>query len=456
MSPKLSGSAFCTFLLLTIPVMAGEFKLPSPRAEQPREILAELRGVNEAEMLALEASNKKAVVYDSNLNIKKEIVLNINQNSQNFSLRSSTKGIEGLVPNSDLRGPWDFKRTGHKTGVLKLQTGVKSETYNIRAKYGELGRVKPLRALDDRVYVLREEILPSPTFDIRSFVTEFFQGEEREVEVPLTPTIISGGSYVYVGKEGRVYYFSEKDGFLGVSSAEIGEMQNLKPEKFEHKSEISDFDFMGEVRKSSPSISLRSTNIDWRRIKANYTAILNTEWLLSESNYQSTRLQSICDIPESPWRRPYRLNGKQDQAIVSIPYKWGGYMRISRFLEMIESGALAGDICTCRSEEHDYCIVDNAAGLDCSGFLSQVWEIEYHTTSYLKNVSRVIHSSDIEPGDALNKPGEHVRLFVGYADADQKLYKIVESSISCGGVCERVLTPSEMRGYSVIRREGFK
>ncbi|MEV0230316.1 FG-GAP-like repeat-containing protein, partial [Nonomuraea sp. NPDC050786] len=55
---------------------------------------------------------------------------------------------------------------------------------------------------------------------------------------------------------------------------------------------------------------------------------------------------------------------------------------------------------------------------DCSGFVSMAWGLRYsYTTSTIGQVSHQIARSDLQPGDALNRPGEHVALFIGWEDA---------------------------------------
>jgi hypothetical protein len=117
----------------------------------------------------------------------------------------------------------------------------------------------------------------------------------------------------------------------------------------------------------------------------------------------------------------------------------------------MNDGALAGNICTCRQRRHGYCLVADAAGVDCSGFVSLVWEIAYHSTSYLHEVTRTIAFEELERGDALNKAGSHVRLFVGFEDDAKTRIRIIESAIDCGGVCESVISVARLDGYVPIR-----
>ena len=44
-------------------------------------------------------------------------------------------------------------------------------------------------------------------------------------------------------------------------------------------------------------------------------------------------------------------------------------------------GALAGSLCTCRQAEYNYCVFADAAGIDCSGFVSRAWGIDKRGTA---------------------------------------------------------------------------
>jgi hypothetical protein len=55
---------------------------------------------------------------------------------------------------------------------------------------------------------------------------------------------------------------------------------------------------------------------------------------------------------------------------------------------------------------------------DCSGFVSMAWGAkESYATSNISAISHPIPRADLQPGDALNKPGSHMALFVRWADA---------------------------------------
>ncbi|HSP79714.1 MAG TPA: hypothetical protein VLQ93_14375 [Myxococcaceae bacterium] len=158
-------------------------------------------------------------------------------------------------------------------------------------------------------------------------------------------------------------------------------------------------------------------------------------WEMRASNQKGT-----C---EGEYRSDHAV-GKQ----VGVPYAWGGSMSLAEFDRRIGSGQAAG------SHSRDG-ILTCVAGVDCSGFISQVWRLDKRqSTSTLGTVTRPITLEELLPGDALNKAGKHVVLFAG-TSADGKPI-IYEASGSASRV--RMATPSwsYLAGYVPIRYPGIE
>jgi len=130
-------------------------------------------------------------------------------------------------------------------------------------------------------------------------------------------------------------------------------------------------------------------------------------------------------------------------AQVGIPYAWGGSMSLEEFNRRIASGEAAG------SHSRDG-ILACVAGVDCSGFVSQVWQLpQRYTTSSMSAVTRPISLEELQPGDALNKAGSHIVLYAGRSSDGKPI--IYEASGSASRV--RMATPSwsYLAGYQPIR-----
>ncbi|MDD5710274.1 MAG: T9SS type A sorting domain-containing protein [Candidatus Marinimicrobia bacterium] len=133
---------------------------------------------------------------------------------------------------------------------------------------------------------------------------------------------------------------------------------------------------------------------------------------------------------------------------VSIPYKWGGWNTIAQFDAGIAAGKLAGDKNTS--------VVDwgNSVGNDCSGYVSVCWKTnQKYGTATIGNVSWQLPSvNDLLPGDATNKSGSHIRLFVEWTN-DGKLLQAEATSSGTPGWFTRYYTwtVSGITGYVPIR-----
>jgi hypothetical protein len=187
-------------------------------------------------------------------------------------------------------------------------------------------------------------------------------------------------------------------------------------------------------------------------------AYLSVNWVMGADNFSKSGIENACIVTEwKHWMRPRHFGRSMiGQTIGPMPYRWGGADTPASFKRRIEEGALAGDICTCRDDRYNQCVVEEAAGVDCSGFVSRAWGIPKRGTTGLLDVATPVSSlSSMRPGDALNWPGHHVRLFVNRAPGAAVVFNVLESATraDCEGVCERTYRASEMNQYRPI---GFR
>lgn len=194
----------------------------------------------------------------------------------------------------------------------------------------------------------------------------------------------------------------------------------------------------------------QSQTIPRRAVVQNACLYLNHAWTMTEANYALTGRTE-------PWRRPRRLNDQIGASLTGLPYAWGGADRLTEFTRKLSLGRPAGDVCTPTCGGN---VVRDAqgevngvytAGVDCSGFVIRAWGWRgaRHTTSSIANVSTPITLEELRPGDILNDAGSHVRMFVAWHGPSR--IEIIESAVSCGGLCRRVLPLESFRGYAPLR-----
>lgn len=99
---------------------------------------------------------------------------------------------------------------------------------------------------------------------------------------------------------------------------------------------------------------------------------------------------------------------------VGLPYDWGGYMSLAEFSTQIAAGYGAG------SQSSDG-VLACTAGLDCSGFVSQCWEVGHFATATLSQTSAEVAVSDMLPADVFNMAGYHVAMFARLLDSGEPL-----------------------------------
>ncbi|MFW5972118.1 MAG: hypothetical protein ACOCRL_01400 [Bacillota bacterium] len=120
---------------------------------------------------------------------------------------------------------------------------------------------------------------------------------------------------------------------------------------------------------------------------------------------------------------PYYLQDiKEKTELVGIPYCWGGYDSITtgslhqdwdNFADAIKKGAAAGNIGTISN------YIPGTSGLDCSGFISAVLEMDFKKPSwyflYENELVKKISYDELELMDILVKKG-HIFFFVDRTD----------------------------------------
>ncbi len=108
---------------------------------------------------------------------------------------------------------------------------------------------------------------------------------------------------------------------------------------------------------------------------------------------------------------------------IGLPYDWGGYYTLPEYDAALADGEGAGS--------HSWHgILSCTAGVDCSGFVSQIWQTGHYSTSTLYQCSYEVSSSDLTRGDAVNDPGSHVVLFAHETDAGRPVFYEASGSAS--------------------------
>ncbi len=155
-------------------------------------------------------------------------------------------------------------------------------------------------------------------------------------------------------------------------------------------------------------------------------------WRASETNaFHGTDTKGAwIDTPDREWwgRGGWYADG---QTNIGLPYCWGGDSTLAEFDAAIADGRPAGYHFKHMDRKKHQDPADSAlpVGVDCSGLVSRCWCLKARRSTYnMIDVSHQLSSfDDLQPGDAVNKPYDHIILFIGWADKKHEQMYVFES-----------------------------
>lgn len=334
---------------------------------------------------------------------------------------------------------------------VEIQTMVTNETIGqlgLRVR-NQLGTVEFLEIDNsDRFYVLAEDVPPSGK-NASTFVARYAANGRLEgiYELPLENTPLTRRS-VTVSGSGDVYFLRTKPdgievigvGFRPLTNASIIDVRPSRTTTAPAPQSGVKLDASAAVRPSNRQQAIETA-----------FAFEGIQWKLTQANYGNDPDSQCSGF--SRVRRPWYLQGKVNQEVRGVPYCWGCHGSLANFRQRIESGTLAGNVCTRNAPRPD------VAGVDCSAFVSAAWGLSVHyTTAAIPAIAApVANPWDLRPGDALNKPGSHVMLFLRFTP-DRKAEVMESSTGGCNGrVCRNVYPLASLlaRGYVPVRFRAF-
>ncbi|WP_018318164.1 hypothetical protein [Bradyrhizobium sp. WSM2793] len=339
---------------------------------------------------------------------------------------------------------------GNSSVRIEIQTMVTNETIGalgLRVR-DQLGTVEFLEIDNsDRFYVLAEDIPPSGK-DASTFVVRYAANGRLEgiYELPLENTPLTR-RFVTVSGDGDVYFLRTKPN--GVDVVGVGFRPLRNPSLIDARPSRTATAQPYNNSKFNATAAVRPSN----RQQAIETAFAfeGVQWKLTQANYGNDPDSQCSGFNRI--RRPWYLQGKVNQEVRGVPYCWGCHGSLANFRQRIESGTLAGNVCTRNAPRPD------VAGVDCSAFVSATWGLSVHyTTAAIPAIAApVTNPWALKPGDALNKPGSHVMLFLRFTP-DRKAEVMESSTGGCNGrVCRNIYPLASLlaRGYNPVRFRAF-
>jgi hypothetical protein len=294
-----------------------------------------------------------------------------------------------------------------------------------------------------RIFVLGENIPAVASEGASAFIARFSPSGALEgiYELPLSQSVALSRRFVTVSENGDVYFLRTQRASVDVLG--VG-FRPLRGKVIDVGRRTPSYDLQGNKRKG-PLVAVGP--LTRQRVVETAFAFESIRWRLNPSAYGREPDQACTGFNRV--RRPGYLHGKMNQEVRGIPYCWGCHGSLQQIAQKFERGTLAGNWCTHNAPRSD------VAGVDCSAFVSACWGLSTHfTTSAIPAITRRLDNPwDLQPGDALNKPGSHVMLFLRFTP-DRKAEVMEASTGGCNGrVCRNVYPLASLlaRGYAPVR-----
>jgi len=329
----------------------------------------------------------------------------------------------------------------HRQGEME---GPAMAQLRLRVK-DRLGAVEFLEVDHQGHFFIFGENIPNAAGGAAAFVARFTSAGALEgiYELPLANVPLSR-RFVTVSGDGDVYFLRTQRSGVEVLGVGFRPMQNGRV-----------IDIRTSVAAASappprPTLSGVTTAVrplSRQSVIETAFAFEGIQWLVNPGAYGRDPDQA-CTGFAGRIRRPTYMHGKLNQQVRGIPYCWGCYGSLDQIRTKIERGVLAGNICTHNDPRSD------VTGVDCSAFVSATWGLSHqYTTAAIPAIASPVRPEDLRPGDALNKPGSHVMLFLRFTP-DRKAEVMESSPGACNGkVCRNVYPLASLlaRGYQPVR-----
>lgn len=155
-------------------------------------------------------------------------------------------------------------------------------------------------------------------------------------------------------------------------------------------------------------------------------------WKATEANvfHGTDPAGTHVDTPDRAWwgRGGWYADGRMN---AGVPYCWGGDNTLAEFDAGVTAGRPAGYHFKGinRKKDGDPPGSGLPVGVDCSGFVSRCWRLKERKSTYdMTDVSHPLASfDDLQPGDAVNKPHDHIILFIRWLDREHERMLVFEA-----------------------------
>jgi hypothetical protein len=296
-----------------------------------------------------------------------------------------------------------------------------------------------------RMFVLTENIPNNSKRAAAAFVVRFSpQGVQESIyDIPLQESVALSRRFIAISPDGDVYFLRSRKSEVDVVG--VGSRNVRSTAVIDNPSLPRFTDTETRITGKGPVAAVRP--LTRQQVVQTAFGFEGLQWRLAPANYGPDPDTTCTGFNRI--RRPGFLSGKLNQEVRGVPYCWGCHSSLNQFRARIASGMLAGNVCTHNDPRPD------VVGVDCSAFVSAAWGLANHfTTAAIPAITTELTNAwDLQPGDALNKAGTHVMLFLRFTP-DRKAEVMESSTGGCNGrVCRNVYPLASLltRGFKPVR-----
>jgi hypothetical protein len=330
----------------------------------------------------------------------------------------------------------DVREQASNTEIAKLRLRVRDR----------IGVVELLEIDNSgRMFVLTENIPDNAKRAAAAFVVRFSpQGVQESVyDIPLQESVALSRRFIAISPDGDVYFLRSRKSEVDVVG--VGSRTVRSTAVIDNPSLPRLADNEARIAGKGPLAAVRP--LTRQQVVQTAFGFEGLQWRLTPANYGPDPDTTCTGFNRI--RRPGYLSGKLNQEVRGVPYCWGCHGSLNQFRARIANGTLAGNVCTHNDPRTD------VAGVDCSAFVSAAWGLANHfTTAAIPAITTELANPwDLQPGDALNKAGTHVLLFLRFTP-DRKAEVMESSTGGCNGrVCRNVYPLAALlaRGFKPVR-----
>ena len=296
-----------------------------------------------------------------------------------------------------------------------------------------------------RMFVLTENIPNNSKRPSAAFVVQFSpQGVQESIyDIPLQESVSLSRRFIAISPDGDVYFLRSRKTEVDVVG--VGSRRVRSTAIIDNPTLPRFTDAETRISNKGPIAAVRP--LTRQEVVQTAFGFEGLQWRLTPANYGPDPDTTCTGFNRI--RRPGYLSGKLNQEVRGVPYCWGCHGSLNQFRTRIANGMLAGNVCTHNNPRPD------VTGVDCSAFVSAAWGLANHfTTAAIPAISTELTNAwDLQPGDALNKAGTHVMLFLRFTP-DRKVEVMESSTGGCNGrVCRNVYPLASLlaRGFKAVR-----